>query len=97
MNSELIHIFNYKINNFYIITILFRIRPVKINPSCVCHSVPITHKTLGILGLQEKRGGSKPIYEISQDPRIQRLEAENAYLKKLLDTKRGMKLKRVNQ
>ncbi|MED2777512.1 hypothetical protein P4276_30130 [Bacillus thuringiensis] len=42
----------------------------------------------GILGLQEKRGRSKQTNEVSQDARIQRLEAENAYLKKLLATKK---------
>ncbi|EEM44123.1 helix-turn-helix domain-containing protein [Bacillus cereus] len=49
------------------------------------------YKNEGILGLQEKRGRSKQTNEITQDARIQRLEAENAYLKKLLATKRGMR------
>ncbi|MCU5111505.1 helix-turn-helix domain-containing protein [Bacillus wiedmannii] len=51
----------------------------------------------GILGLQEKRGRSRQTNEVSQDARIQRLEAENAYLKKLLATKKGMRSKKVNQ
>lgn len=51
----------------------------------------------GILGLQEKRGRSKQTNEVSQDARIQRLEAENAYLKKLLATKKEMRSTKVNQ
>ena len=51
----------------------------------------------GILGLQEKRGRSKQTNEVSQDARIQRLEAENAYLKKLLATKKERRSTKVNQ
>ncbi|MCU4862832.1 helix-turn-helix domain-containing protein [Bacillus cereus] len=51
----------------------------------------------GILGLQVKRGRSKQTNEVSQDARIQRLEAENAYLKKLLATKKEMRSTKVNQ
>ncbi|MBG0969463.1 helix-turn-helix domain-containing protein [Bacillus sp. SRB3LM] len=51
----------------------------------------------GILGLQEKRGRSKQTNEVSQDARIQRLEVENAYLKKLLATKKEMRSTKVNQ
>ncbi|MFQ6568262.1 transposase [Bacillus sp. AF53] len=51
----------------------------------------------GILGLQEKRGRSKQTNEVSQDARIQQLEAENAYLKKLLATKKEMRSTKVNQ
>ncbi|MDR5045278.1 helix-turn-helix domain-containing protein [Bacillus thuringiensis] len=51
----------------------------------------------GILGLQEKRGRSKQTNEVSQDARIQRLEAENEYLKKLLATKKEMRSTKVNQ
>lgn len=47
------------------------------------------YKNEGILHLQEKRGRSRQTNEINQDARIQRLEAENAYLKKLLATKKG--------
>lgn len=55
------------------------------------------YKNEGIWGLQEKRGRSIQTNEISQDARIQQLEAENAYLKKLLATKKGMRSKKVNQ
>ncbi|MCP1126251.1 helix-turn-helix domain containing protein [Bacillus sp. 3103sda1] len=48
----------------------------------------------GILGLQEKRGRSRQtnqnLIRISQDDRIEQLEAENAYLKKLLAAEKEM-------
>ncbi|EOO71562.1 transposase [Bacillus mycoides] len=55
------------------------------------------YKNEGILGLQEKRGRSRQTNEINQDARIQRLEAENAYLKKLLATKKEMRSKKSSQ
>ncbi|HDR4875101.1 TPA: helix-turn-helix domain-containing protein, partial [Bacillus cereus] len=55
------------------------------------------YKNEGILGLQEKRGRSRQTNEINQDARIQRLEAENAYLKKLLTTKKEMRSKKSSQ
>lgn len=55
----------------------------------------------GILGLQEKRGRPKQInansIKSNQEDRIERLEAENAYLKKLLAMKREMRSKEINQ
>ncbi|WP_242292480.1 helix-turn-helix domain-containing protein [Bacillus cereus group sp. BfR-BA-01441] len=52
------------------------------------------YKNEGILDLQEKRGKSRQTNEISLNTRIQRLEAGNAYLKKLLATKKGMRSKK---
>lgn len=54
------------------------------------------YKNEGILGPTRKTWKIQT-NEISQDARIQRLEAENAYVKKLLATKRGMRSKKVNQ
>ncbi|MBJ8030648.1 helix-turn-helix domain-containing protein [Bacillus cereus group sp. N21] len=54
----------------------------------------------GILGQQEKRGKSRKTRQtnaINQEDRIKRLEAENAYLKKLLVAKKGMRSKEINQ
>ncbi|XRG76724.1 transposase [Rossellomorea sp. GAMAL-10_SWC] len=59
------------------------------------------YKNEGIAGLEEKRGKAKgpnigrPRLEpLSDAEKIQRLEAENAYLKKLLALKKEMVLKR---
>ncbi|MDM5185970.1 helix-turn-helix domain-containing protein [Bacillus sp. DX4.1] len=55
----------------------------------------------GILGLQEKRGRSRQTnassIKTSHDDRIERLEVENAYLKKLLAAKKEMRSKETNQ
>jgi transposase len=55
----------------------------------------------GILGLQEKRGKSRQAkassIKHSQNNKMERLEAENAYLKKLLAVKREMRSKETNQ
>ncbi|WP_440602795.1 helix-turn-helix domain-containing protein [Bacillus sp. GB_SG_008] len=52
------------------------------------------YNSKGILGLQEKRGRSgqtnQNSIKTSQDDRIEQLEAENAYLKKLLAAKKEM-------
>jgi len=59
------------------------------------------YKREGIQGLEEKRGKAKgynkgrpKIDPLSDAEKIQRLEAENAYLKKLLALKKEMILKR---
>ena len=61
------------------------------------------YKNEGFLGLQEKRKSSGIKKEISNtkelniNKKIERLEAENAYLKKLLVVKKEMRLKEKNQ
>jgi transposase len=62
------------------------------------------YKNEGFLGLQEKRGKSSRLDKentssknLSTDDKIQRLEAENAYLKKLLAVKKEMRLPEKNQ
>ncbi|SFD61794.1 transposase [Bacillus sp. UNCCL81] len=65
----------------------------------------ITHyKSEGIQGLEEKRGKSDSLFrrKVKRDDendaeKINRLEAENAYLKKLLAAKRRMIQEKKNQ
>ncbi len=46
-------------------------------------------KMRGFWAYKKKRGRSKQTNEVSQDARIQRLEAENAYLKKAISYEKG--------
>jgi transposase len=62
------------------------------------------YKNEGFLGLQEKRGKSTgsnkenpSTKKLSVENKIERLEAENAYLKKLLAVKKEMRLNEKNQ
>lgn len=58
------------------------------------------YKKEGLIGLQEKRGkasGTTQDSSNTNDEKIERLEAENAYLKKLLEVKKEMKLTEKRQ